>query len=788
MADDQNQLSPEVPDQTQAQPDQIDQKSSVDQGTAPPNQVTPEQAAAQHPYPGDQQQPSGQAGTPGAIPAPQLPKVSSNGLPANDPNNPQTHPAVQKAAIFHSIAQTLAGGPRFTTSIDPNTGKTTYTQQPLSNKDIGLAIAMAAITGGIAGLGEKGPGAEGRAAQQGFAATSAQRQQVDQQQEQQASQDYARQAAVTATNFQTHQNALRLSQMELDYHKQFVDTAKPILSNVNAVGASLAQGVAESDLLDKYHVTKDMAIPDGLVQRGKNPDGSDHYENTYTVIDPQKKIALPEETAKLLADMRIPGYFSMKDGKAVPTDFGASTPQVKAGLVVNGLALAQGYQITEAQLNRQFGALKNGNKEAADFDANLKQGIASGDVTAKDLRTIANYANIPIDQAVAAMQKDKVDASTIQAYRKLVPEEAIQEASKQRLDREAADKSARDAQAAVDKQKAELPGQIAEAAAKARIETAAAGPRAFAGEQGRIKAKEAYDNSSAAVKDMVKNPKLSAIPQLDQAPVNGVNVNYMKALNDADPNMAAVVKAIGEGRQLQSKYGLVKEDGQRLASIVQRAYPEYSTLKADAYEKMLNSYTSGEDKKQIESGNTTYRHIQDYVENSNKFGSNLPGAPTRVDLEKDASQLVEEVNSAYTKGVLHEEQRKNLINGLSSVNPVYRQHASQELTKLLSAKTSEKLGTFRRGALTSATPDFEVVSPEAKQAYQFIMQDKADPNFGTSQTQRAGVSNTGQAAHQPAAMLPGQRPDEIPVKDANGAVIGFTKPGSKGYRPVAAQQ
>lgn len=240
---------------------------------------------------------------------------------------------------------------------------------------------------------------------------------------------------------------------------------------------------------------------------------------------------------------------------------------------------------------------------------------------------------------------------------------------------------------------------------------------------------------------MVKDPKVNAIPLTAETPVNGVNQQYLSSLQQANPNLAAVVQAIGEGRQLQSKYGLAKNDGQVLAGLVNRAYPEYSQPKAEAYEKLLNSFTSGPDSKQIESGNTTYRHIQDYIENANKLGSSIPGAPTRISLEKDASQLVEEVNSAYTKGVLHEDQRANLIKGLSSVIPEYRTAAAQELTKLLSAKTSEKLGTFRRGAVTSATPDFEVVSPEARDAYNFIMGNKADPNFGTSRTKAATNQN-----------------------------------------------
>lgn len=759
-----------TPSTTPTDPTQIDQNQATpddtNSGTQGGGQVpaTPADTAAQHPFPGEPSQ-TQQNGPQGGA---DLSKAVE-GLP-DKPESPAVTQAVSQASGIHKVLQALAGGPTTKTTINPNTGEVERTQVPTTNARFGMSIALAALTGAFNGLAQKGPGAEGRAAAGGFNEALQQKQQQQQAQDEEASKTYARQAAIAQTNFTMHQTAQRMGQLDYEAHKEFVGDAAAGLTNVKAAGADLESGVREEDLLKKYNITKNNAIPDGIAPRmdarpghegeqAEDKYGQKLWDNTYTVIDPQKKIALDQGTAQFLADHHVPGYFTQgPDGKPIPKDFSGSA-QIKAGLYVNGLAQASAIKTTEAQVNAQLAKLPGdaGKVDGKVFEANLTDGLDKGTVTTKALQAFAPYASMPLDQALDAMRKNKVDPTSISQIASLVPS-TVQDALKnQRLESEGAEKAKIDAAAAVTKQQAELPGQIAEVAAKSRVETAAAGQRAFNEETGRQKAKSAYDSSSTAIKDMVKNPKLNAIPDISETPVNGVNQQYVKALQDADPNMAAVVKAIGEGRQLQSKYGLAKEDGQRLAAIVNRAYPEYSQPKAEAYEKLLNSFTSGPDKTQIESGNTTYRHIQDYVETANKLGSSVPGAPTRISLGKDASQLVEEVNSAYTKGVLHEDQRANLIDGLTSVNPIYRQSAARELTKLLSAKTSEKLGTFRRGKVTSATPDFEVVSPEAKDAYQFIMGNEADPNFGTSRTSSpssGSQSGMSQAARASQPKLP----------------------------------
>lgn len=616
-----------------------------------------------------------QDGTQGRQNGPDAAKGPSS--PGNQPPNPNTpppsavHPAVQKASIIRDIAQTLGGGPRTSYSIDANTGKMTRTEEPLSTGQIGMAIALAALTGGINGLAQRGPGAEGRAAAAGFNATSQIKQEQDAQARQEASQNYARQAAVAQTNFQTHQNALRLSQMELDYHKQFVSTAAPILKNITDVGAAQATGVRESDLTNKYHVTKDMAIPDGTVENGKNPDGSTHFENTYTVVDPNKKIALPDETAKLLADLRVPGYFTMKDGKAVPTDF-AGASGIKAGLVVNGLALAQSFQITEGQMNRQLAKL--GDPEAAaQFDVNLKKSIADGTVSQKGLQTLAGYANLAPDLAVAAMEKDKVDPGVIQAYRKLVPQEAL-DASKMKRETAEADRKAADARhnltpdknnydSVLANPKNFTPDQIEAAhqvkalkdqedAQRDRRDINKAGAEAAARTTAEIKAKQAAGIGTGKLNEddaPLINPKLAPLVQ-DPANYNtptGTNEKFLEALTSTDPGRAAIVKAYANGMDLQSYYAAAKRFGGTINAYIHAYDPTFNANEMQAYNKtLLDARPSGPIGKANRSASTTFVHLNNLIKTIG-VGS-VTGQSG--DYKATLGQATSEMSNAYANG------------------------------------------------------------------------------------------------------------------------------------------
>ena len=396
------------------------------------------------------------------------------------------HPSVQKASVVRDIAQTLAGGPRVSYSIDPQTGKMVQVERPLSTREIGMSIALAALSGGLSGMQFQGNNATAKSAGAGFAQGQQEQQQKEAQQRQQATQDYVRAAATANTNFQTHQNALRLGQMEKSVHDGYVADAKPALQALNDVGGILEHNVSEADLLPKYNVTKNAAIVDGTVPRmnadgsqATNKDGSLAWDNTYSVVDPQKKIAMPDETAQALAAFRVPGYFTMKDGVSQPVNLQGSAP-IRAQFVLDGLQTLSSIKLTQQGVSSQLATLgKDGAADAQQFDVNLKQSIANGTVSPRSLKVFAKYASMPLDQAFDQMTKDKVSPTVIGELGSLIPYDAREQLKLQRTAKEEAQKASITTASDIAKAQALAPitiaTRVAEAKALAPIQIGVAG-------------------------------------------------------------------------------------------------------------------------------------------------------------------------------------------------------------------------------------------------------------------------------------------------------------------------
>jgi hypothetical protein len=729
-------------------------------------------------FPGDQAAQSGAQTPQDGSQSPQA-RQQQPSKPGSTPDSAPPPPAVQKAiqtgGWTHQVLQALAGGPQSQTTIDPNTGKVTRQEVPLSNQRLGMSIALAALTGAFTGLAEKGPGAEGRAAAGGFEQALQQKQQQKSAEEQEAAKTYARQAAIAQTNFTMHQTAQRMGQLAYDAHKQFVGDAAGTLSNVKTVGADLASGVHSRDLLPKYNVTENNAIPDGIEKRMDDRPGhegeqaTDQYgqplwDNTYTVVDPQKKIALDDKTAQFLADHHVPGYFNTVDGKTVPKEFNGSA-QIKAGLVINGLAQASAIRTTEAQINDQLSKLSGdeGKVDGKVFEANLTQGLQDGSVTPKALQTFAKYASLPFDKAIDQMRKDKVDPDTIGQINSLVPASAQDALAKSRLDRESADKAQRDADAAHTKATSALPDDLKKLGMEEQVRGKFSFANAFQAEAGRVSAKNKYGEGGGLVNhEMVNNPKLSTVAQgidPNTPVVNGVRQKVLDNMAAVDPGLAGEVRAIGEGRQLQSKYGLAKGDGQRLAALVQLAYPDYNQPKAESYELLQKRFTAGDISDQLRSLNTTFEHAKRSYDNAGSLTASVPGTSAHADYEVDKSQLTEELNHAYTKGVLHDERRKELQNGLNSAIPSVRQKAVKESQSLLSDFANEFQNQWRNGKVTPAAPDAPITSPEGQYAFNDLFQgEKRINRYGT-------VVGLGNNFKPPIGALPG--------KDAKGNVVAY---------------
>jgi hypothetical protein len=253
-------------------------------------------------------------------PKPQSTQPSQNGTVSNAPA--PVHPSVQKAGVLRQVAEALAGGPRYTTVIDPQSGATTRTRVPLSSRDIGMAIALEAISGSLAGLSQRGPGATGRAAEAGFQQVSQEQEQARAQQEQQAQQNFenqsqqlARRASIYEANSRAILNTSEAEQQGAEAIDKLTDINRQ--SGVLDVDPALTDNggvpMTQQELVDamkngKLSPTDQLGPVAGRVEI-TNPDGTKRWEATHLVIrDPNTPVSLTQDQWDRFADAGVPGF------------------------------------------------------------------------------------------------------------------------------------------------------------------------------------------------------------------------------------------------------------------------------------------------------------------------------------------------------------------------------------------------------------------------------------------------------------------------------------------------
>lgn len=250
-------------------------------------------------------------------------------------SNPVQHPAVQRASLLRDVAQALAGGPRVQTTIDPNTGQTTRTQIPLSGRDIGLAIALEAISGSLTGLAQRGPNAAAQAGAAGFAqgqqrilqARAAQEAQAQQQFENQGK-ALAQKASTFETNSRTLLNVATASHLGEEAIKDLVaiNRASGVLDVDPDTLENGGQPMTEGDLMaamqsGTINATSHLGPVAGFtVVNG--PNGQQQIETTHLVIkDGNVKVPLTQQMWDTYANGDVPGFTKgarIGDGQLIP--------------------------------------------------------------------------------------------------------------------------------------------------------------------------------------------------------------------------------------------------------------------------------------------------------------------------------------------------------------------------------------------------------------------------------------------------------------------------------------
>lgn len=322
-------------------PDEV-QAAADSQQSAPAPQPSP--APQSTPTPGVTAVPvaSATSAQPGTVsnptPTNQQPQPSPSATVSNPA--PAQHPAVQKASVLREMAQTLAGGPKYSTTVDPKTGAITRTEVPLSNKAIWGALVLEAISGSLTGLAQRGPNAIAQAGVAGLKQGEQQfqqRQAAEQQQTQEQQQNFQNQNAALAAKASLYETNSRT----------LLNTAQAQNLGVNAVkdliAINRASGVLDVDpaLLENSGVPMTEAELSDALRNGSinstshlgpvagytiGPDGQ--IQTTHLIIkDTGQKIPISQAQWDTYANAGIPGFpkdFKVGDGLSIPLRFVAS--------------------------------------------------------------------------------------------------------------------------------------------------------------------------------------------------------------------------------------------------------------------------------------------------------------------------------------------------------------------------------------------------------------------------------------------------------------------------------
>ncbi len=779
--------------------------------TTPPNQNPPTPAPvanAQQPMATSQPNPAPQnaPASPQPIPAQQKPAQTGIGNPQPAPDLSQ-HPQVKQAGLVSTIARTLAGNPTNVT-IGPD-GNAVRTPAPLTGRQIALAIAMNALSGGIAGSAAKpGPGVLGRAAEEGFQQGQGNVEKQQQQQEQNAQQDYNRRLLILETNMRTHNNAMQIGNMDRANNQAYVDSYKDLATTLQTEYPTFIKGYATYADLKNYNVTSENAIPYQVVPRmgqdGKqatDTDGKPLWDINYMIVDPS---------------LKAEGLFTDRDiatGKKYNLAPAFNNPHLADSPM--GLRMALDYKT-------QMTALENTDDE---IDAYYKQLNASLPPD-KQLHTL-DIASLTAHDTAIAPAAIKFQAALVrtdngaggynygQALRTVAQTDPVAAGklaallggiqNVQRFDRQNAPprqpKNVAEAEAIkADPNATSEETKAADAliAQNRKDQIALAGGKAGAEAQ----AKKAVTGSDASG---LSDPSLSHLATPANVGADGVNHAFLSAMSQKNPERAALIQAIGEGRNTMSKYGLSKKDGQALAEDVAAAYPSFDVNKVSEYEKALNDFApGGKSGKNLIAANTALTHLQrsyDHVglltstPGLSAVGSWL-GVKGAGAYKADVNALASEIATAYKGGVPDKQEVERWYSAFTALNPNTVRNSYSEAANLLLNKVDEMHQRWQDSVPSSFVAPVQFISDPAAASYKHVtgqdapeelrQRGRANQPFSVAQSGSSGSSgSSGNSGN----LLQGQRPNEIPVVQ-NGQVIGYSLPGKSGMRsitPFAAQ-
>lgn len=299
--------------------------------------------------------------------------------------------AVKRASVLYDVAEALAGGPRYTETIDAS-GTRTRIPVRLKKGEIAMALALEALSGGLAGMtyGKgRGPGAAGLA---GMQQSILRGQQAQQRQDQIAEEDFANRskalaskAAVAEVNSRTLLNTSEAEKYGADAIDKLVEInrASGVLDvdsdNLDNGGAPLTQ----AEMLDgiragRLNTTDKLGPVAGRVQV-TSPDGTTRWESTHLVIrDPNSPVTISQDDWDRYAASHVPGFR--------PINLGPNGIEVKLS--------------TKQRANEILAA-----HTLSDFRLNEMREVLSGTPWADKVPTSVNFSEPGVETAISRFQR-----------------------------------------------------------------------------------------------------------------------------------------------------------------------------------------------------------------------------------------------------------------------------------------------------------------------------------------------------------------------------------------------
>jgi hypothetical protein len=363
-----------------------------------------------------------------AVPAGPMP--GQNGGATVQENHDAHHPI---AAKIRGVAETMTGGPRYTTTVDAD-GNTIRTKVPVSPAMLGLSLALQVLSGGLAAGDAPNSVAAFRAGQANAQKAQAAVKAANQEQDEKAQSDQKYKLAVTETNLRTHLLAQQVGASDKAISQTLSDAYKPLTDGLmdGTVPATMDKPVFETDAMaaiqnGKTNVTRDLLLPVGdaqpVMENGvqKTLNGVPLWGHNYIVVHDADKLQT-RLTDDMKQKLQSIGYFRNPDGSSAEI----GNPQWSFADLSKKMSEYAAVQAGEAMLNQHLNDaheyLGTDDKDIPKLK-DLATEVRNDPTMRKAIQNFSRYGGtFPVDVILYNMnQTDPQGAAKIMGYLGLTP-------------------------------------------------------------------------------------------------------------------------------------------------------------------------------------------------------------------------------------------------------------------------------------------------------------------------------------------------------------------------------